>query len=168
MLRAYAKYLQQIGFALSQATIEATLAAHPRIARMLVSLFRLRFDPQRARRRRAQPQVNAIEQALEKVSNLSEDRVLRQLLALLQATLRTNFWRTGVGPAARRAAPALPQLQARLAQGARAAPSPARCTRSGSTRRASRASTCAAARSRAAACAGRTGRRTSAPRCWAW
>ena len=52
VLRAYAKYLQQIGFALSQAFIEATLAAHPRIARMLVSLFKLRFDPQRARRAR--------------------------------------------------------------------------------------------------------------------
>ena len=50
VLRAYAKYLKQIGFALSQATIEATLGAHPRIARMLVALFQLRFDPDRARR----------------------------------------------------------------------------------------------------------------------
>ena len=31
------------------------------------------------------------------MSNLSEDRVLRQLLALVLATLRTNFWRTGPG-----------------------------------------------------------------------
>ena len=42
-------------------------------------------------------QVRAIEQALDRVPNASEDRVLRQLLALMQATLRTNFWRTGVG-----------------------------------------------------------------------
>ena len=55
VLRAYAKYLKQIGFALSQATIEATLAAHPRIARMLVALFRLRFDPAGARRAAARP-----------------------------------------------------------------------------------------------------------------
>ena len=39
----------------------------------------------------------AIELALDRVSNLNEDRVLRQLLALIQATLRTNHWRTGVG-----------------------------------------------------------------------
>ena len=97
VLRSYAKYLKQIGFALSQATIEATLGAHPRIARMLVSLFRLRFDPDKRDEQGATSQVNAIEQALEKVANLSEDRVLRQLLALIQATLRTNFWRTGVG-----------------------------------------------------------------------
>ena len=97
VLRAYAKYLKQIGFAQSQATIAATLAAHPRIARMLVSLFRLRFDPQAHDPTGAASQVNALNQALDKVSNLSEDRVLRQLLALVQATLRTNFWRTGVG-----------------------------------------------------------------------
>jgi glutamate dehydrogenase len=97
VLRAYAKYLKQIGFAQSQATIAATLSAHPRIARMLVSLFKLRFDPERRDDEGAASQVRAIVQALEKVSNLSEDRVLRQLHALLQATLRTNYWRTGVG-----------------------------------------------------------------------
>jgi glutamate dehydrogenase len=97
VLRAYAKYLRQIGFALSQATIEATLAAHPRIARMLVTLFKLRFDPVAHDTLGANAQVNGIEKALEKVSNLQEDRVLRQLLALMQATLRTNFWRTGAG-----------------------------------------------------------------------
>jgi glutamate dehydrogenase len=97
VLRAYAKYLKQIGFALSQAAIEATLSANPRIARMLVSLFKLRFDPVSHDEAGAQSQVNAIELALDRVSNLSEDRVLRQMLALIQATLRTNFWRTGVG-----------------------------------------------------------------------
>ena len=97
VLRAYAKYLKQIGFAQSQATIAATLSAHPRMARMLVGLFKLRFDPQRADAQAATSQVNAIEKALEKVSNISEDLVLRQLLALVQATLRTNFWRTGRG-----------------------------------------------------------------------
>jgi len=97
VLRAYAKYMRQSGFALSQAFIEATLANHPRIARLLVQLFKLRFDPNAADAAAATSQVNAIEQALEKVSSLSEDRVLRQYLALILATSRTNFWRTGVG-----------------------------------------------------------------------
>ncbi|MES3001845.1 MAG: NAD-glutamate dehydrogenase domain-containing protein [Pseudomonadota bacterium] len=97
VLRAYAKYLKQIGFAQSQATIAATLAANPRIARMLVGLFKLRFDPERNDAEGATAQVNGIEKALEKVSNLNEDRVLRQLLALVMATLRTNYWRTGIG-----------------------------------------------------------------------
>lgn len=97
VLRGYAKYLKQIGFAQSQATISATLAAHPRIAHMLVRLFRLRFDPQAHDAAAEAAQANALAQALEKVSNLTEDLVLRQLLALVQATLRTNFWRTGIG-----------------------------------------------------------------------
>jgi glutamate dehydrogenase len=97
VLRAYAKYMRQIGFALSQAFIEATLAGHPRIAHMLVQLFKLRFDPDRQDATAAASQVNAIEQALEKVGSLSEDRVLRQYLGLILATTRTNYWRTGTG-----------------------------------------------------------------------
>ncbi|RZL94650.1 MAG: NAD-glutamate dehydrogenase [Variovorax sp.] len=95
VLRAYAKYMRQIGFALSQSFIESTLAANAPIARMLVELFKLRFDPAQAADAvtRAGEKVREIEAALEDVSNLSEDRVLRQYLALMLATTRTNFWR---------------------------------------------------------------------------
>jgi glutamate dehydrogenase len=94
ILRAYAKYLRQIGFALSQSFIQATLAAHADIAAMLVELFKLRFDPDAGvgMGAKAAEQVRAIEHALEAVENLSEDRVLRQYLALVMATLRSNFW----------------------------------------------------------------------------
>jgi glutamate dehydrogenase len=97
VLRAYAKYLRQIGFALSQPYIEATLATHPRITGMLMRLYRLRFAPDERDDAAAASQVRAIELALDKVPNASEDRVLRQLLALMLATLRTNYWRTGAG-----------------------------------------------------------------------
>ncbi len=95
LLRAYAKYMRQIGFALSQSFIEATLAAHAALARALVELFKTRFDPapDATREERAAAQVQAVETALEGVENLSEDRVLRQYLALILATTRTNFWR---------------------------------------------------------------------------
>src|SRR5512135_3612966 len=94
ILRAYARYLRQIGFALSQPFIETTLAAHAGIAARLVGLFRLRFDPDAGPDAKAQAdkEADAIEQALEGVDNLSEDRVLRQYLALMLATTRTNFW----------------------------------------------------------------------------
>src|SRR4030095_12120420 len=45
ILRACAKYLRQIGFALSQTFTQSTLATHAAIARQLVELFRVRFDP---------------------------------------------------------------------------------------------------------------------------
>ena len=95
VLRAYAKYMRQIGFALSQTFIEATLAAHAGIARLLIELFRARFDPDggAGAGARAAEHGRAIDAALEQVENLSEDRVLRQYLALILATTRTNYWR---------------------------------------------------------------------------
>ncbi len=98
VLRAYAKYLRQTGFPLSQAFVEQTLAAHPAIARMLVALFRSRFEPlagadAEAADAGAAAQARAVERALDAVENLNEDRVLRQYLALIRATTRTNFWR---------------------------------------------------------------------------
>jgi len=102
VLRAYAKYVRQIGFPLSQAFIEQTLGAHPEIARRLAALFRLRFEPLRGGGSSADAaeadaaaaaQAKSIEEALDAVENLNEDRVLRQYLALILATTRTNFWR---------------------------------------------------------------------------
>ena len=93
VLRSYAKYLHQIAFPLSQSFIESTLAGNPELARMLVDLFKLRFDPEQEDDDAAASQVRAIEAALERVDNLNEDRVLRQYLALVLATLRTNHWR---------------------------------------------------------------------------
>ena len=60
---------------------------------MLVALFRARFDPAAADDDLARRQAGAIRTALEKVTNLSEDRVLRQYVAVIEATLRTSFWR---------------------------------------------------------------------------
>ncbi len=95
IVRAYAKYLRQIGFPLSQPFIEATLAAHPSVAHGLIELFKTRFDPElgAGAGARSAELVRAIEGALAQVDNLSEDRVLRQYLALVMATTRTNFWR---------------------------------------------------------------------------
>ncbi|MFL6593133.1 MAG: NAD-glutamate dehydrogenase domain-containing protein, partial [Luteimonas sp.] len=45
MLRAYSKYLQQVGVPFSQAYVEQTLSQYPLLARLLVELFEARFDP---------------------------------------------------------------------------------------------------------------------------
>ena len=138
----------------------------PDIAARAGRAVQARFDPRSAHGTsdaQRREQVRAIEQALEQVENLSEDRVLRQYLALILATTRTNFWRRDATGAPKR----LPVVQVRSVARCPACPSRSRCSRSSSTRRASKACTCAAARSRAAACAGRIGPRISAPKCWA-
>ncbi len=94
VLRAYAKYLRQTGFNLSQAYVEQALATHPGIAARLVALFHARFDPARGEAR-AEAQARIAEEivaALDAVSNADEDRILRRFLQLVQATLRTNHW----------------------------------------------------------------------------
>ncbi len=103
ILRAYARYLRQIGFTLSQTFIQTTLANHPSVVVQLLALFKLRFDPDAGVDAGAKSAecVRAIEKSLEDVDNLSEDRVLRQYLALILATTRTNYWRRDASGAPR-------------------------------------------------------------------
>ena len=97
ILRAYSRYLRQIGFPFSQQYIEATLARHASIAARLVSLFTVRFDPVGTGPVPAQihDQRAALLEALDAVPSLDDDRTLRALLALIDATVRTNAFRSG-------------------------------------------------------------------------
>jgi len=99
VLRAYARYMKQAAFTFSQTYIQQALAAHAPITADLAALFRARFDPrQHGDREAAQAVISArITAALDAVTNLDEDRILRQYLALIHATLRTNFFQRGPG-----------------------------------------------------------------------
>jgi len=101
ILRAYCKYLRQTGFTFSPAYMEQALSANAAIARKLVELFIARFDPART----AESKVNIpalttkMNSALDSVENLDEDRILRRFLALIQATVRTNYFQREVSGA---------------------------------------------------------------------
>jgi glutamate dehydrogenase len=90
VLRAYARYLNQTGSALSLSYVEQALAAHPKIAALLARLFASRFDPDAAQPHA--PVAAEIEAALDEVENLDEDRILRSFLGAVQATTRTNYF----------------------------------------------------------------------------
>ncbi|MDP9091978.1 MAG: NAD-glutamate dehydrogenase [Actinomycetota bacterium] len=98
VLRAYAKYLRQAGTTFSQGYIEQALIENPGIAITLVELFEARFDPGRASGPPVAADgaslVEAIEAQLADVASLDQDRILRSLLGLVSATLRTNAYRT--------------------------------------------------------------------------
>jgi glutamate dehydrogenase len=96
VLRAYAKYVRQTGFTFSQSYIEDTLAEHPEIARLLIRLFDARFDHrQKDGPAGAKGIAVEIEQALDAVTNLDQDRILRRFVNLIQSTLRTNHFQSG-------------------------------------------------------------------------
>ena len=68
---------------------------------MLVELFETRFDPDGMRVRRARSGreaestiAEAVLAALDDVSSLDQDRIIRALLGVVQAALRTNFYQT--------------------------------------------------------------------------
>ncbi|MGQ3891099.1 NAD-glutamate dehydrogenase [Legionella sp. CNM-4043-24] len=94
VLRTYAKYFKQIGFTFSQHYIEKALNNNTNIARMLVSLFDLRFNPGHTGSRDLEcaNQVDQIFKALDTVSNLDEDKIIRQYVQVINATVRTNYY----------------------------------------------------------------------------
>ncbi|GAA4990529.1 NAD-glutamate dehydrogenase [Yinghuangia aomiensis] len=97
VLRAYAKYLRQAGTTFSQDYIEDALVGNVHIARLLVNLFEARFSPghQQAGRELVDGLVEELDGALDQVASLDEDRILRSFVAMVRATLRTNFFQHG-------------------------------------------------------------------------
>ncbi len=97
ILRAYAKYLRQVGVTLTEGYIQQTLAKHPQITRNIVQLFRNYFDPAigdagMGRKGASLGIRSQVEDALERVTNPDEDRILRLYVSLIEATLRTNYF----------------------------------------------------------------------------
>jgi glutamate dehydrogenase len=98
ILRSYAKYLRQAGTTFSQGYIEQALIDNAPIAEAIVELFESRFDPGRENEAPlvdgATSRVDAIDGLLADVASLDQDRILRSMLGLVNATLRTNAYRT--------------------------------------------------------------------------
>lgn len=95
VLRAYAKYMRQMGNTNSYGFLSDTLLANPDVNRGLSALFEARFDPsldEQARRTRQDEVLTGLDAAIEQVATLDADRVLRTFKNLILATLRTNYY----------------------------------------------------------------------------
>ena len=91
LLRAYRRYRSQVGTTFTTAYVDQVLVDNAAIAAGLVELFAGLFDPGRG----AAPEVVAelrrrVADGCDAVARLDHDRILRGLLALVEATLRTN------------------------------------------------------------------------------
>ena len=100
LVRALARYRQQTGLDPSQPVQEQALADNPAIARLILDLFHIKFDPAvrvdaDARKHQAEFLFGEIDTALQAVVSLDADRVLRRLALLVRATLRTNYYQHG-------------------------------------------------------------------------
>ncbi|MEC9367753.1 MAG: NAD-glutamate dehydrogenase [Pseudomonadota bacterium] len=98
VLRGYGSYLRQIGAPFGQAYLAETLVRHLEVARNLMEMFRVRFDPDRkggekARKSAEEALSEAVDRALDAVPSLDEDRILRHFRNLIRSSLRTNFYK---------------------------------------------------------------------------
>ncbi|MBV8928312.1 MAG: NAD-glutamate dehydrogenase, partial [Mycobacteriaceae bacterium] len=101
VVRTYAKYLRQAGFPYSQGHIESVVNENPYTVRHLVTLFEALFEPAGGdgKRRDAQSAAAAVTRDIDALVSLDTDRVLRAFAAMIQATLRTNYFVTREGSA---------------------------------------------------------------------
>jgi len=98
LLRAYAEYAFQSGAVPARLTLPNALTNNPQVTPLALEYFAARFDPSRPAEKRAEEMAAARDaylRALEQVTSLAEDRALRRLLRLMEATLRTNYYRHG-------------------------------------------------------------------------
>ena len=97
MVTAYVKYLHQIGFRYSQAQISDALFNNRDITRFIAELFETKFNPEievslEERKKMVQKVENKIEAELVKVTDVASDAIIRKVLNVIKATLRTNFY----------------------------------------------------------------------------
>ena len=94
LFRAYAKYLRQIGFSLSMEYMAQTLVTYPEITRLLFEMFEKRFHPEKFVDDPQEIQVidDLLKKKLEEVVALDDDRIVQMYAALINATVRTNFY----------------------------------------------------------------------------
>eukprot|EP01037_Dinobryon_pediforme_P031954 gene31954-36678_t len=105
VLRAYSRYLRQIGVPYSQDYMWGAVGRFPAIAAMLIELFVNRFDPDlppETDRAAGETGILArIETALGDVASLDDDAILRRFVNVITATVRTDWFRAGLGNAPR-------------------------------------------------------------------
>lgn len=94
VLRAYVRYLRQARIPFTQAYLERVLTANPEITGAIVRLFLALFDPDAEGdpADRAAPIRADIAAALDGVASAEDDRILRRILNLVEATQRTTWF----------------------------------------------------------------------------
>ncbi len=97
LFRTLCAFRRQTGKDQPQDVQENALSRYPAIARLLLDLFAVRFDPSAGKSRDAREAAGKeireqITDALRGVSALADDQVLRRLADLILVTQRTNFY----------------------------------------------------------------------------
>jgi len=98
LIRTLSRYLRQVRVPFSQDYMWATLTKHFAVAADVVELFHARFDPrpdaEKVYEVRQKEIAARIEEKLQQVESLDEDRILRRFVNAVTSAIRTNFYQT--------------------------------------------------------------------------
>ncbi|MGJ8529178.1 NAD-glutamate dehydrogenase [Maritalea sp.] len=94
IVRALGRYLKQTNITYSQRYMWNTLAKHPDVAEAIVNLFHTRHAPefvgdQKTIEAKARDTISA---ALQSITSLDDDTIVRRFVNLVDSSLRTNFF----------------------------------------------------------------------------
>lgn len=94
IIRALVRYFRQIGTTYTQRYIWAVLNIQGQLVADLIALFHVQHDPEYKgdREKNIDDITQKILAALEKITSIDEDRIVRHLLNMVQYSLRTNFF----------------------------------------------------------------------------
>ncbi len=94
LLRAYRRYRRQVGTAYTPAYINDALVGHGAVVRALIELFEATFAPDSDADADTLGELRQrVVARCDEVQRLDHDRIMRSFLALVDATLRTNYYR---------------------------------------------------------------------------
>ncbi len=102
LFRAYCNYYRQLGARLGQARIHRALLRSPAAVELLYRYFEARFKPDLGARDSFEIELELLTpiraqlvDVLDKIVDGGDDRILRDLFNLIDATVRTNFYFSG-------------------------------------------------------------------------
>lgn len=104
VLRGYRNYYLQLGFQSARASFHRALTDNPQVAKCLFDYFEARFrpdpawdDPVEREEQLLLPLRLQLLSGMESVADINDDRILRTLFNLIDATVRSNFHRAHSG-----------------------------------------------------------------------
>lgn len=93
LFKAIIDYMNQAVLAINLGSFVHTLTTHSYMAKLFLDYFAVKFDPNITSRVHKRKELEElIEDNIKKVPNITEDKILKLIYALIQSTVRTNYF----------------------------------------------------------------------------
>ncbi len=97
LLRAYVRYLKQLGVPYGRGYVESTLLKHPDLVTQLLALFHARLAPSPSQKSSVAVDPETLLHDISGINRYDEERLFRSLYYLVMATVRANVYQRDHG-----------------------------------------------------------------------